>query len=181
MGGASEQPYIYPSCAPLSERRLAFPYSNFNPKATTQAAYQAIYDQNRPRPKQNGPLLKFDRPVSSYMVVTGDKVNYTPAAYEALQAKKKTKPEGNGPLINFNQHPDSWMVVDSHKPKYKPMPANTKTKVKAIRWVQFVLRVFEEIGALGLLVFMICFKNMPTVFAWIMRIAVRPQHATRMI
>lgn len=114
------------------------------------------------------------------MVVTGDKINYTPAAYEALQAKKRTKPEGNGPLINFNQHPDSWMVVANQNPKYTPMPANTKTKVKAIRWVQFVLRVFEEIGALGLLVCMICFKNMPTVFAWIMRISVREQNTIRM-
>lgn len=176
MGGGSDQPYIYPPCAPLSERRLAYPYSNFNPKATTQAAYQALYDQNRPRPKQDGPLIRFDQPVGSYMVVSGDKVNYTPAAYEALQAKKKTKPEGKGPLINFNQHPDSWMVVSSQNVKYTPMPASTKTKVTAIRWVQFALRILEELGALGVLVCMICFKNMPKAFSWIMRLAVRVQN-----
>lgn len=174
MGGFSEQPYIYPTCAPRSERQLAFAQSNFNPRAATQAAQQAAYDRNRPRSWQNGPLVQFDQPVNSYMVVSGDgKVNYTPQAYESLQAKKKTKPEGKGPLINFNQHPDSWMVVTSQTPTYTPMPANTKAKVKTLRWIQFVLRVLEELGALGLLVCMICFKNMPKAFSWIMRIAVR--------
>lgn len=173
MGGWSDQPYIYPTCTPLSERKTAYPYSSFNPRASTQAAYQAIYDQNRPKPQQNGPLLRFDQPSNPYMVTSGNgDVHYTPAAYEALQAKKKTKPEGKGPLINFNQHPDSWMVVNAQSVKYKPMPANTKKKVTILRWIQFALRILEEAGALGTLIMLICFTNMPTTFSWIMRIAV---------
>lgn len=173
MGGWSDQPYIYPTSTPLSERKTAYPYSSFNPRASTQAAYQAIYDQNRPKPRQDGPLIRFDQPSNPYLVTTGNNVNYTPAAYEALQAKKKTKPEGKGPLVNFNQHPDSWMVVNAQSVKYKPMPANTKKKVTLLRWIQFALRILEEVGALATLTMLICFTNMPKAFSWIMRIAVR--------
>ncbi len=171
MGG-SDAPFLYPPCTPLSQRRTAYPYSNFNPKAATQASYQSLQDSRSPKPRQNGPLIKLDQPSSPYMVVTGDNVNYTPKAYEDLQARKRTRPDGKGPLINFNQHPDSWEIVTGRNVDYKPMPANTKTKVKALRWVQFALRILEEVAAAGLLVCMICFQHMPNVFAWIMRIVV---------
>lgn len=125
--GASDQPYIY---EPSSQRRVAYPYSDFNPKAVTQASYQA------------------------------------------LQEKDKNKAKQDGPLINFNAHPDSYMIVAGQNVNYKPLPANTKKSVTIIRWMQFGLRIHQEIAALGLLVCVICIKGMETSLSWIMRIAV---------
>ena len=121
MGG-SDQPFIY------EPRRTVYPYSDFNPRAVSQAADKA--------------------------------------------AKEKPKPKQDGPLINFNEHPDSYMIVGGQNVNYKSMPASTKKKVAAIRWTQFALRIIEEIGALGLLVCVICIKNIETSMSWIMRIAV---------
>ena len=132
MGGFSDQPYIYEP----QNRRIAYPYSDFNPKAVTQAHYQRIEQQKQQR-----------------------------------QSPEKKKQDG--PLINFNQHPDSYMIVAGQNVNYKPMPPNTKKKVTVIRWVQFALRIMEEIGALGMLVCVICIKGMVTSMAWITRIAVR--------
>ena len=128
MGGDSDsqQPYIYEP----QNRRVAYPYSDFNPKAVTHASYQK------------------------------------------LQNNSPTKQKQDGPLINFNQHPDSYMIVPGSTMNYKPMAANTKKKVTAIRWTQFGLRITEEIGALGMLVAVICVKGMVTSMAWITRIAV---------
>lgn len=132
MGGDSQQPYIYEP----QNRRVAYPYSDFNPRAVTQASYQKL--QNNGSPKKQ-----------------------------------------DGPLINFNQHPDSYMIVPGTSMNHKPMAANTKKKVTAIRWTQFGLRIHEEIGALGMLVMVICLRNMVTSMSWIMRIAVRLLRHTR--
>lgn len=128
MGGFSDQPYIYEP----QNRRIAYPYSDFNPKAVTEASYQRLAAQQSPD-------------------------------------KKKGK---DGPLINFNQHPDSYMIVAGQNVNYKPMSPNTKKKVTALRWIQFALRIIEEIGALGILTCVICIKGMVTSMAWITRIAV---------
>ena len=123
----SDQPYIY---EPSSQHRVAYPYSDFNPKAVSQATYRQ------------------------------------------LEEKRNSKPKQDGPLINFNQHPDSYMIVAGQNVNWKPMPANTKKQVIVVRWVQFSLRIIEEIAALGLLVCVICLKGMPTSLSWIYRIAV---------
>lgn len=124
MGG-SEQPYMY------TPQRTVYPYSQFNPKAATQAAHKSLEDE------------------------------------------KKEKPKQDGPLINFNQHPDSYMIVAQQNVKYKPMPARTKKEVTIVRWLQFVLRVIQELGAIALLVAVICTENVSVGIVWIMRLAVR--------
>lgn len=171
--GVSGQPYLYPS----DERRGPYPSSNFNPRAATQASYRALQDQNRPRAKRDGPLLKFDEPDAggnSYINVSGNNASYTSKAFDDVQARKRAGAGGNGPVVNFNQHPDSWTtIVAGHNVSYKPMPANTKTKVKAIRWTQFALRLIGGVGAVGLLACLVTLRNMPSVFSWITRIAVR--------
>jgi hypothetical protein len=122
--GDSGQPYIY------APQRTVYPFSGFNPKAASQAAYKAVEDE------------------------------------------KKGKPKPDGPLVNFNAHPDSYMIVGAKDVKYKTMPARTKTEVITVRWVQFALRVLEEIGALGIFVCVICLQNVSLSIIWIMRLAV---------
>jgi hypothetical protein len=96
----------------------------------------------------------------------------TQAKYKKLEDEKKGRPKSEGPLINFNAHPDSYMIVGTSNVSYKTMPARTKKEVKIIRWLQFALKVFTEIVALGLLVCVICIKNVQLSLVWIMRIAV---------
>lgn len=124
MGGGSEQPYIY------QPNRPVHPYAHFNPRAATQAAQKTAEDE------------------------------------------KKEKPIKTGPLINFNAHPDSYMIVSGQNVNYRTMPPRTKKEVTIIRWIQFALRIIGELGALGMLVCVICLKNVSTGIIWIMRIAV---------
>lgn len=132
--GASEMPYLY---QPTTTQKIAYPYSDFNPKAVTEASYQRL--------------------------------SQTTLASQIEQRKK------DGPLINFNQHPDSYMFVsDITRPlDFKPLPANTKRSIMSLRWTQFVLRLFQEIMALGLLAITICFQNTSGVETYLIRIPVR--------
>lgn len=76
------------------------------------------------------------------------------------------------PLIDFNAHPDSYMIVGGPTPQYETMPANTKVMITTARWIQFGLRVHQEIGAIGLLVCFICLKMKLDGQGWALRIAV---------
>nr|POE94450.1 hypothetical protein CFP56_16690 [Quercus suber] len=75
--GASEPPYIYDQ--PQHTRNsIAYPYSQSNPKAVTEASYAAISQQSLAKPKQNGPLLNFNQHPDSYMIVAGQNVTHKP-------------------------------------------------------------------------------------------------------
>lgn len=71
----ADAPYLYD--AP-SHRPISYPYSDFNPKAVTQASYEASIAASRPKPKQEGPLINFNRHPDSYMVVPSPQREYTP-------------------------------------------------------------------------------------------------------
>ncbi|WPG97309.1 Hypothetical protein R9X50_00008300 [Acrodontium crateriforme] len=125
MGHSDEPPYMYDN---ISSRRVAYPYSNFNPKAVTQASYASLASSQMPPVKREGPL------------------------------------------INFNQHPDSYMIVPGHNLDCEPMPANTKKKVKILRWLQLFLRVHQELGAAGLLVATICITQTQGAITYLLRV-----------
>lgn len=72
--GASDSPYIYD---PPAQRKVAYPYSDFNPKAYTEASY-ARSVASQPRPKQEGPLINFNRHPDSYEVVAGTQETHKP-------------------------------------------------------------------------------------------------------
>lgn len=127
-----EQPYLYDRIE--ARNSVAYPYSDFNPKAVTQAHYAAF-------------------------------------AERAERQKYKAAQDGK-PLINFNQHPDSYMIVNNPAVHHEPMPANTKKSIIWTRWVQFVLRLFQQIGAVGILVCVICLKMKNDGPGWIIRVAV---------
>jgi hypothetical protein len=122
--GAGDAPYLYD---PPSRRQIAYPYSDFDPKAVTRASWISAAESNVSKPKQEGPL------------------------------------------VDFNRHPDSYMIVPPQIVR-EPMPANTKTKVKAIRWVQFGFRLAQLLGAIGCLLCVIFVKNTEKAQGWIMRI-----------
>ena len=124
MGGDSGQPYIY-------DRPKTYAYSDFNPRAATQAAHKTEQEKNKPIAKKDGPL------------------------------------------INFNAHPDSYMIVPGKNVSHRTMSKYTKTTVKALRWTQLSFRILEEIGAIGLLICVICLRKMEVSMSWIIRIAVR--------
>lgn len=124
--GAGDAPYLYD---PPSRRQIAYPYSDFDPKAVTRASWISAAESTISKPKQEGPL------------------------------------------IDFNRHPDSYMVV-APQTHYEPLPPNTKTKVKATRWVQFGFRLVQLLGAVGCLLCVIFVRNTETAQGWIMRIPV---------
>jgi hypothetical protein len=82
------------------------------------------------------------------------------------------KPKPEGPLINFNRHPDSYLIVPYGNTNAVPMAPNTKGKVKWTRHVQLAFRVAQLVGAVGLLVCVICLKGMSDNEGWILRLPV---------
>lgn len=128
-----QQPYLYGQLEG-SRTSIAYPYSDFNPRAATQAHYQAFA--------------------------------------ERAERQKKLSQQDGRPLINFNQHPDSYMVVNNPEVHHEPLPSNTKGKIIGTRWVQFAFRILQEVGALGVLVCVICLKMANDGPGWIIRIAV---------
>ncbi|PIA99715.1 hypothetical protein CB0940_03306 [Cercospora beticola] len=127
-----QQPYLYGQLEG-SRTSIAYPYSDFNPRAATQAHYQAFA--------------------------------------ERAERQKKLSQQDGRPLINFNQHPDSYMVVNNPEVHHEPLPSNTKGKIIGTRWVQFAFRILQELGALGVLVCVICLKMANDGPGWIIRIA----------
>lgn len=132
MGG-SDQPFLYDRPTNRNSQ-ITYPYSDFNPRAATQAHYAALTER-------------------------------------AERQKHRSAQEGK-PLINFNQHPDSYMIVGQPTVDYEPMAPSTKKMVIAMRWVQFALRLLQEIGAVGILVCVICLKMNNDGPGWIIRVAV---------
>lgn len=122
--GAGDAPYLYD---PPSRRQIAYPYSDFDPKAVTRASWISAAESTVSKPKKEGPL------------------------------------------VDFNRHPDSYMIVPPQIVR-EPMPPNTKTKVKAVRWVQFGFRLLQLLGAIGVLLCVIFVKNTEKAQGWIMRI-----------
>lgn len=131
MGG-QDQPYIYDP--PAGRHSVTYPYSDFNPRAATQAQYAAF-------------------------------------AERAERNKLRSQQEGR-PLINFNAHPDSYMIVPTQSIDHKPMPVSAKNNIIWTRWVLFALRILQEIGALGILVCVICLKMKNDFPGYMTRIAV---------
>lgn len=66
----------------------------------------------------------------------------------------------------------SWYIPASADTSIKPMGSSVKTWVKWTRIVLLVLRVFEFLCSVGILVLMILMKNVYFSTLWIMRIVV---------
>ncbi|KAF1952347.1 hypothetical protein CC80DRAFT_538292 [Byssothecium circinans] len=86
------------------------------------------------------------------------------------QPPSPTKKKPEGPFINFNQHPDSYVILPYGKTNVKPMSAKTKTAVTIVRWVQFMLRLFNLVGAVGAVLCGIFIKGATDTEGYVMRI-----------
>lgn len=95
----------------------------------------------------------------------------TRASYAASLPKSR-KPKQEGPYLEFNRHPDSWTQALYGQLDVKPMNPRTRSAVKWTRIVQLVLRILQEIGALGALFLVITLKGMLDSQAWIVRVPV---------
>lgn len=52
------------------------------------------------------------------------------------------------------------------------MGQRSKAWIKRMRKVQFVLRLFELVGAVGLLVLMVLISNVEALTGWVLRVTV---------
>ncbi|KAK4632405.1 hypothetical protein CLAFUW4_03189 [Fulvia fulva] len=109
-------------------------------------------------------------PYSDFNPRAATQSHYAAMTERAERQKRKAAQDGR-PLINFNQHPDSYMVVNNPTVDHKPLSPSTKRNIIWTRWSQFVLRLFQEIGALGILVCVICLKMKNDGPGWIIRVA----------
>lgn len=118
------------------------------------------------------PPYLYDRP--SRRNLAEPYYDFNPRAYTqaSLSPKPQPRPRKEGPLIDFNKHPDSYMIVP-YRPTYvSPMPASTKTQVVVVRWIQFAFRMMQLIGAVGLLVLVICIRGTSDTQGWMIKIPV---------
>ncbi|ESZ95691.1 hypothetical protein SBOR_3911 [Sclerotinia borealis F-4128] len=77
----------------------------------------------------------------------------------------------DGPLVNFNAHPDSYLIVPFGNVGSKSMDPSVKKKVKWSRKLTLVLRCFQLLAAVGLLVMSILITGLDILSGWIMKLA----------
>lgn len=87
-----DQPYIYD--AP-SRQSVVYPYSDFNPRAATQAHYAAFQERaerQKLKAQQEGkPLINFNQHPDSYMIVSTQNTNFEPMPANTKKAVKITR------------------------------------------------------------------------------------------
>lgn len=93
MGADSQMPYLYANTT-TSARPISYPYSNFNPKAVTEASYARLSQQtfsSTASPKKEGPLINFNQHPDSYVVHTGSQKEYQPCPRGTKKAVVSTR------------------------------------------------------------------------------------------
>ncbi|EEY18224.1 conserved hypothetical protein [Verticillium alfalfae VaMs.102] len=94
------------------------------------------------------------------------------AVTRASYTPKAPKPKKHdGPLISFNRHPDAHMVLSHRSTTYLALSPRMKGWIKGLRVFQLILRVFQFIGAAGLLTLLVLLTGIPVVVGWVLRIA----------
>lgn len=97
------------------------------------------------------------------------------AVSQASFQQSPPKPARNGPLVEFNKHPDSYLILPYGNTNAKPMSPSTRKKVKYTRWAQLILRCLTLLGAIGLMICVICVRHVEETVGWVLRITVRRQ------
>ena len=117
----------------------------------------------------------YDHP-TKYSFISPSEKSFNPrAATQASWTPRPPRPKPNGLLIEskeFNRHPDSYFVVPYGNLNAKPMSPRTKSKVKWTRMVQLFFRICALLGALGMLVCVICIRGTDVTTGWIIRVPV---------
>ena len=86
------------------------------------------------------------------------------------------KPKPEGPLLNFNRHPDSYLILPGRQSEPAPMSPSTKSRVKWTRRIQLYLRAIQLLGAIGILVCVICIRGSTDTQSLVIRIPVSQIH-----
>lgn len=86
-----------------------------------------------------------------------------------MPPKKPPPKKQDGPLIDFNRHPDSYLVTP-YQSNVRPFNPRTKVVIKWVRWGQLAVRILQLIGAIGLLICVICIKGTQDTEGWIIRV-----------
>ncbi|KAH0538058.1 hypothetical protein FGG08_005320 [Glutinoglossum americanum] len=107
------------------------------------------------------PPAKFNDPYKSF--------NPKSVTLESL-TPPKPKRKQEGPLVNFNTHPDSYLILPYGKRNAKPMNPRTKTKIKWARMTVLLLRCCQLMGALALMVNVICIRGTDDSTGWLLRV-----------
>lgn len=126
----------------------------------------------------------YDHPTKYSFVGPSEKGFNPRAATQASWSPSAPKPKQDGPLIQskeFNRHPDSYFIVPYGNLDAKKMSPRTKAKVKWTRIVQLGLRVCALLGALGMLLCVICIKGTDAPTGWLIRIPVSDGFKPKMI
>ncbi|KAF2004574.1 hypothetical protein P154DRAFT_519081, partial [Amniculicola lignicola CBS 123094] len=90
----------------------------------------------------------------------------TMASRQPPEPKKKAE----GPLVNFNRHPDSHLILPYGQTNAKAMSPRTALFINIARWIQFVFRVCNMLGAIGALLCGIFIRGAQTTEGYIIRI-----------
>lgn len=101
-----------------------------------------------------------------------DTFNPKAVTMASRQPPSPTKKKPDGPLLDFNRHPDSYLILPYGKTNAKPMSPKTKTIINTVRWIQFLLRVLNLLGAIGALLCGIFIKGAQDTEGYIIRIPV---------
>lgn len=88
-----------------------------------------------------------------------------------MPPKKPPPKKQDGPLMDFNRHPDSYLVTP-YQSNARPFNPRTKVVIKWVRWGQLAVRILQLIGAIGLLICVICIKGTQDTEGWIIRVPV---------
>lgn len=134
-----EPPFLYDHPKQFSFRGPTD--KTFNPKAATQASWTPV----QPKPKQDGPLLNFNRHPDSVCV----------------------KVEVSKECSNNQQ----YLVVPYGNTTAIPMSPTTQIKVKRLRQFQLFLRLHQLVGALAALFCVIAINKTSGSAGWIIRVA----------
>ncbi len=94
------------------------------------------------------------------------------AVSQASLQRPRPMPKQEGPLVEFNKHPDSYLILPYGNIDTKPMSPRTRKTVTYTRQFQLVLRCLELLGAVGLMVCVICVRHVDDALGWTLRIPV---------
>ena len=114
----------------------------------------------------------YDPPKRYSAVDPYDGFNPKAVTMASRQPPPPPKPKPEGPLININRHPDSYLIVPYGNTNAKPMSPRTKANIKWARWIQLFFRVLQLLGAIGMLICVICIRGTQSTEGWIIRIPV---------
>ncbi|KAL1620565.1 hypothetical protein SLS56_009591 [Neofusicoccum ribis] len=112
-------------------------------------------------------------PPQRYSATSDTLYGFDPKAVtKASRSPPKKPPPKNqdGPLIDWNKHPDSYLVAPYGRTSVKPISPKVKVAIKWTRWVQLAFRVLQLVGAVGMLICVICIKGTQDTEGWIIRV-----------